>query len=337
MKNWIACLLAFLLCIQVAPVFANPGFDTNSTLLSFRGDVRVNSEDVSGRVAGLEINGQIPVVSGLSNGVFQRRLNDSIMSIFNTRRIAAQRESARGITFAFDWVSAVYGDYQDMISIRMTVSSATASGREEVYTFNFDPYENRMLNLTDILGPNAVPLANRFILETIRQNPESYNLGFRGISEDHAFSVEDGICTIWFDKYAIAPGHRGVRSFDIVLDDVRHVVLQADEYTIARHPYNLKMIPLRDVAQRLGYTIDPPTRWDDRARTVTIVKNGGFRTTITIGQNRYMTAARTWRELEAAPELEAGRTFVPISFFEIILGAFYTVDHEGTIVFSQYQ
>ena len=78
---------------------------------------------------------------------------------------------------------------------------------------------------------------------------------------------------------------------------------------------NIFMIPVRAVAEALGYTVG----WEGETKTVSVVKDD-VNATMVIGTNSYAGT-----ELEAAPEIIEDRTFVPSSFFEKVLGAVVSV------------
>ncbi len=77
----------------------------------------------------------------------------------------------------------------------------------------------------------------------------------------------------------------------------------------------IKMIPLRAVAEKLGFTVD----WIEESMSV-ILSKGAFTSQITIGDvNGGLNRARLM--LEVAPELTDDKTYVPLSYFEELLNA----------------
>ncbi|MDF2520739.1 MAG: copper amine oxidase domain protein, partial [Clostridia bacterium] len=71
------------------------------------------------------------------------------------------------------------------------------------------------------------------------------------------------------------------------------------------------MIPLRAVAEALGYEVT----WNDEQRSVYL----GKAISLTIGSDSYNYMKTAPIELEAAPTIVEGRTFVPLSFFKTVL------------------
>jgi len=72
------------------------------------------------------------------------------------------------------------------------------------------------------------------------------------------------------------------------------------------------MLPLRVVVERLNQKLT----WDKALEQVVV----NDQITLTIGQDRYLTADGRVINLGAPPELKDGRTFVPLDFFVKVLG-----------------
>jgi len=70
----------------------------------------------------------------------------------------------------------------------------------------------------------------------------------------------------------------------------------------------IPMVPLREISEALGFEV----KWNQATRSI-IVGNGIF---LTIGNNKYTYMKNTPIELETAPELVYGRTYVPLNFFK---------------------
>lgn len=107
---------------------------------------------------------------------------------------------------------------------------------------------------------------------------------------------------------------------------------ETSEYVIAKELIKdingIKMVPLRLVAEKLGYEI----KWDQETKTAELTK-GPHWTTVTIGQNRY-SFARMLLELETAPELVESTTYVPASFIEKVLqGTVESIDGSLKVIY----
>lgn len=85
----------------------------------------------------------------------------------------------------------------------------------------------------------------------------------------------------------------------------------------------VKMIPLRLVAEALGYEVS----WNQETKTAEVVRGAQW-TSVTIGQDRY-SFAKMLVELGTAAELIDEKTYVPMNFIEEILKAGVEVVAEG--------
>jgi hypothetical protein len=88
------------------------------------------------------------------------------------------------------------------------------------------------------------------------------------------------------------------------------------------------MVHVRPYAEALGYTVT----WYGDTQTVALTK-GDERYTVTVGVNEYLVNGEI-TALEVAPTNQDGYVYVPVSFFEQVLGATYSVDTDGNIVIT---
>ncbi len=77
---------------------------------------------------------------------------------------------------------------------------------------------------------------------------------------------------------------------------------------------NVVMVPLRDITDIMGYKIT----WNGKNKPVELTK-GPHWTSVELNNNRYSFARMAPFELESAPELIKGRTYVPVSFINRVL------------------
>lgn len=92
-------------------------------------------------------------------------------------------------------------------------------------------------------------------------------------------------------------------------------------YTSQKH----LMIPLRSLAEALGYEV----KWNQQSKQVELLQ-GPHWFTMTIGEDRY-NFAKMFIELGKAPELQNGRTYVPLPFIEKVLKMAVAVNESGVI------
>lgn len=85
------------------------------------------------------------------------------------------------------------------------------------------------------------------------------------------------------------------------------------ENEIFENQAGIKMLPLRQIAEALGYEVT----WDNEAKRAELVK-GAHYTAVTIGEDNY-NFARMLVSLGTAPVLKDSRTFVPYDFLQEVL------------------
>jgi hypothetical protein len=108
---------------------------------------------------------------------------------------------------------------------------------------------------------------------------------------------------------------------ETVASEVKSFTLPVDEtYTEKK----IVMVPLRVVVEGLGYVVG----WDDEQKKVTVAKGTDVHL-LNIGNQLYDQS-----KLSVAPVIKDEKTFVPIEYFEKILGATYEVN-EDVIEFSK--
>lgn len=87
----------------------------------------------------------------------------------------------------------------------------------------------------------------------------------------------------------------------------------------------VKMIPLRSVAEGLGYTVT----WKGESRSIDVLKGAQY-ITMSIDKDEYAFSRRAPQPLGAAPTLVGDSTFVPLSFVDEIIGGYYEENEDGT-------
>ncbi len=85
------------------------------------------------------------------------------------------------------------------------------------------------------------------------------------------------------------------------------------------------MIPLRHVAENLGYTVT----WVAESRSVELTRGPQF-ITMSIDNDSYAFSRRAPQSLGVAPTLVGDLTYVPVNFVTDIIGGFYNTNEDGT-------
>ena len=282
--------------------------------------------ELSAREEGLELEGRIPVLNQNAGSV-RFRVNAEIDRVRAGKVAGARAIRARTLTFDYE---VFFSDPHMSIILKST--AASASSKTEVVSINFNVHTGDFINAADVVGPHVVQLADRLLVEMIRRNPERYNPGFSGMHREQPFSITNRDITFWFNEFQLAPGFEGIVPLSLRRDNIREVVILANEVRVHPGGFNLKMVPVR-VVEELGYSFD----WNPETRGTAISLNGELIIEIHPEVNNYLREERFTRSLEAAPELIGYTTYVPISFFDQILSLVaYSIDNQNNISFASY-
>ncbi len=314
MKRFIVILLILSIFIQNSVVFASA--------------YNVNTYDASFTEKGISVSSTLPEIDDLKDVDLLNDINTRIKNIYDSKVQNAEKEKASSVNIEYEKIVT-----DNIVSLLIySTTSTDFYSKAEVDTITFDTEECKYLTITDVLGSNAQELINKFIAASIKQNPERFNPEFRGVGDNISFYVENDNFVILFNQYEIAPGYEGIVRFSMKISDVCNVYVSREDYIVLNDNYNLKMMPMRQVCEGLGFSV----YWDSLIKATTISK-GLFSTKIIQGKNSYFPSLNVSRELETAPVVQYGKTFLPISFFTAILGATYKIDDNDNIMFSIYK
>lgn len=114
---------------------------------------------------------------------------------------------------------------------------------------------------------------------------------------------------------------------DSMTEEAPAVVNGAALYNVAVQDVNgVTMIPLREVAEGLGYTVT----WNGENESIEVIKGAQY-ITMSIDQDSYAFSRRAPQSLGAAPTLvNDSVTYVPLSFITDIIGGYYSVNEDGS-------
>lgn len=284
------------------------------------------SRPVDAKINGITVKGFLPLVTGYHNGSLQKEMNRLFESYFDSI-VGSLSTSAKALTFSFE--TKEFGNY---FSFVIYASEQSSFSNHWVRTVNISKTEQKILTVNSVFGPNGVKVVNKFIEKQINPEESKYNTNFKGIDDNAAFYMTDEEMVLLFDKYAIAAGSYGIVEFILPVSSVKNVVIQKDEDYFVQSEYNLKMVKLSEVAPEFGYTL----KWTQADETVDVIYQDTIVSSFKLGVNRYQKGKLQARALEMSPELVGDRTYVPLSFFDVILDISYSVNPDGDIVFSAY-
>jgi len=262
----------------------------------------------------LEASGSYPLVLGMFDASFQTLVNNRVAAVIKAETAAAGADRALSLSFSYDIKT-----YRTYYSVIFYFTIVGASAKNKVDSIVFDTGSSAFLTITDCLGPNALQIADSVISKAILADPDKYNADTADIGNDQTFYIDNGMVYISYDN----------NEFGVDMSSVTDYTLKSGSYII-KDAYSINMIPLREVCEGLNFTVT----WDPLPKSAAVSK-GAFASSVTIDSNSY-TKNQNSAKLEAPPELTNGQTYVPISYFDEILGAFYTINDDGSIVFSVY-
>jgi len=327
MKKMIFILTLMLISILPFSVYAQHFQSLPiQTEASFSG-VRIEERILDGkRVGGIIVRGAVPDIEGSDE------LADEVDRIFG-QRVNGGLGTAR---FSYNIVTS-----NRVVSIIILSEVSTHGGSRANYvdTINVDriTLEPISVQSPNLLGANgfavATDVVNNFIAQNFRNMPRISTL-----DEDSSFYVANGAVHFVFARYEIAPGSEGVQSVAVYLNNIYRYTLGAGDYEIDALNHGVRMLPLRRVAEALGHRVS----WNHFSPfSIDVVRangNGDEVIPLRLNHNSYMRAQdSTPRTLEAAPQMINGITYVPISFFEIILGMHYHISADGMIELTFYR
>ncbi|MCL2873702.1 MAG: stalk domain-containing protein [Defluviitaleaceae bacterium] len=333
MKKAYRLLVMTLACVFI---LAHVTYDANANVnrsAARNSRITVEGRAVSERGLGFTAIGELPVVSFPSNLLLEDEINERIDEIFNTEVFGVRRPVAR--TFVF---SHSIRRSEDIVTILISVSSAVNRPVQNTFGITVDLNNEEIISLSDIsgLGINALQVAQQAVEYAISQNPNFSNVNFSGIDNSRSFYLDGSSVVLLFNEGEIAPVHLGVQNVRLETDSIVNMILNRDSFVIREDFYNLNLIPLRLVAEAMGYDV----AWNAVTRTGNITRDQ-FETSVILNRNSYYRVRGVTRSLESAPTqlVVSGtlKTLVPLSFFDQILDVVYSEDGNGNIVFSAYR
>jgi|GEM_PF-720576 len=329
----IAAALACVMCLGTTAL-ASPGGNARAAKpLAALADVqtdyvkRISDNKITRLWGEAIVRGVLPQANGFGNAVLEKAFNDRVGEAYNTL-MSKMGETAHSVEIHYSIVADV-----NYVSVRIFAKSMATFAQESCVCIVFSPKTEKLLNLNDVLGPNGVKLANRVLADAVKAAPGRFNATVADITLSQDFYMEDEALVMIFDQFEIAPGAEGLVRMPVALSGLtNYTVDKNDYYQSAATQFGVKMIPIRAVAEAFGYSVV----WNAATASADLYKDGAMATSVKVGDNSFFRARSAKRRLETAPELENGKTHVPISFFDEILGLLYFVDSNGNIVFSSY-
>ncbi|MGI5882107.1 MAG: stalk domain-containing protein [Dethiobacteria bacterium] len=203
------------------------------------GEVKINSRGVKNSSTQMEVDLQIPFITGLGDRALQEQINKEIMEKAQKTRAELEKdyaelaESAKASgfpvhTFQF-FVRHKTSTCGGIVSLAVESYrySGGAHGLTTVDFYNLDTKNNKLLTLSSLFKDDAdyVSLINEEIIKQIAAQQKGEQIpyfegenGFQSINAEHSFYLKDNELIIHFGQYEIAPYAAGMPEFSIPLD-----------------------------------------------------------------------------------------------------------------------
>ncbi|MCL2397651.1 MAG: stalk domain-containing protein [Defluviitaleaceae bacterium] len=348
LKNRIKALLAAVLvavfavsALPALPLLASPTLqDTPQSQDARSRQAREIMDNIISRrpttrpgTSNIIINGLGPRVRNIGTDDFFTELDRHF-----TTQISSFIQSHQASALSLRFTTEVFhtGTYpNEYISVFVSMQANGASVTTVPATTVIRVTDREVITLADY-APNIIPLVNNRIRDIISERPRNFVANFPGIDDSHPFYLRDDRLVIPFASARLRLGERGIFSVSLNTDNIQHVVVEDNQMqTLPPDQYNTLMMQLFTIHDNFGYA----TPWNSATQSIRISSPGGdYITTVTIGQNLYTCRNGVEHTLEAAPILRSSnsRTYVPLSFFEKIMGIPTTLMPDGSVIISKY-
>lgn len=279
---------------------------------------------------GLELTGTIPIARIPGNPELTRELENRFNAQYNNF-IRIHRTSSISLHFTTDVHVSSTGS-EEFVSVVMGMEATSASTFAAAATTVIRVADGEIITLAEY-APNIIQLANNHIRDIIAQSPRGFVANFQGIGANHPFFLEDNRLVLIFASAELRPAARSLQTVELNLDNIQNAQINDNGFIVLPpDQYSATMVRLRDALDMLGHAVV----WNNETRGADIVFNEQVVASVFIDENTYVCRLGSSRTLEVAPMLHRGRTYVPLSFFDEILGMATTITSDGQIIISKY-
>ncbi|MCK9217833.1 MAG: stalk domain-containing protein [Firmicutes bacterium] len=296
------------------------------------------------------INVVTPIFEGFSGaGTVNHIIRDIVIdSIGHARTAGIQLKEFRKKTELVIYYD--YSKYDDLLSVQLNtyIYLGGAHGSSEINPITINTATGDVYNFKDLFQDEVkgVGFVEEYILETIKENPEAYFEDYeervKSKEGDFDYYLNGDNLVVYFGQYDIGPYASGIRYFEINAGDIKDILKDEIYNSIVKGrkkgliTYNtldinskneikqtddwISMVPLRDIAESLGYKVD----WNKEDGAIVA---GGF---IKPGIGSYSRQGSEAIEM-TPPTIENGVTYVPLDYFTKVLeeNVIYAVDSSG--------
>ncbi len=197
--------------------------------------IQVTAKEVKYKNDWIDVNLQIPVISGLNNTAMQESLNNTLendaLQFKNPLEKDAEEyyQQAAGNEELHFWPYAAYTEFitvydkNNLLSITVDYYDYTggAHGYTERVAYNYDLVSGEEIKLNDLFmdSYDFKTILDQEVQRQIKQDLEIYFgddlSSYQGINEDQPYYIEDDGLIVYFGLYEIAPYAAGIREFKV--------------------------------------------------------------------------------------------------------------------------
>ena len=286
-------------------------------------NINIGAKTININKNNIIIYGEYPFISGLKNTSFQSNLNKKIDNIIKSKTTAYSQKTPSKIEVYYDTI-------QDENNLSIIIYFKNIYNNDITpYSVNIDIENNKYITINDYFGANGINYSNK----VVSNKASNMGVAYKKVTETTPFYIKNKNIYIIYGAGSITFSQKGNIIFEIPYNNLNNFNISKENY-YKKSEYNVKMVPLRGPLEYFGYTMN----WEMGKNTITILKNGKFVSYLVIGENRYSDKNnKVIRQLEFAPEIKNGKTYVPISYFSEILEMLFAVDNQNNIIISSYK
>ncbi|OEH92015.1 PdaC/SigV domain-containing protein [Bacillus solimangrovi] len=305
--------------------------------LNYKG-INVKSKQTNKELDLYHLELDMPELNNVKDKELEKQINRQIAEFYETKQNEVEKEAKelaeefkgtdipfRPFYLGIDYNVETEGDLVSIVLHTYTYSGG-ANGMSTVDSINFvNKKDGEVVKLFDLADQNEF---TKRVKEQIEKQFKNNSFELEELNKNTAFYVEGDEIVLIFDEYEIAAGVFGAPEVRIpIKEDVNEEASDVVEQTYDKVVVNGKevksyihkdadvtMIELRKLAQNLGYKV----KWNPKTASVELSRGAEW-TSVKVGENRYTFAKVAPFELEAAPEKNKGKVYVPASFATKVL------------------
>lgn len=239
------------------------------------------------------IHGSIPYIENFYKKYVQQQINNNIDNI-HTYIATLYGYKYNSIYFDYD-----YKEYKDFSSIIIYIKIVNGldADKKIVKTLNFNNKTGEILKLNSVIDKEYLD-----------------NIGINNFSMDGYFYFDNGKVYVVDDSYY----------FEINLTNIKSCVIPIeDTYTTN----GVVMVPLKRCIEELYYPVEMINN-----NGLVEISNENIKLYFKINEDRFLFNNK-FKQLEMKSEVKDNILYVPISFFELVLGGYYKYDNNNYNLF----